>query len=350
MMNKDILENDMDNIVSHDLPWEKFFGKTVLITGANGFLPAYMLRTLLFLNRKYSDSTAIKVIALVRNYDNAKKQLADVIDDNNLSFLVQDVCDKLSIDGEVNFIIHAASQASPKFYGVDPVGTLKANVIGTLNLLELAREKKTEQFFYFSTGDVYGHFDSNVYYEEEKFGWIDPLNIHSCYGESKRMAENMCICYMHQYGIDVRIARIFHAYGPGVKLNDGRSFADFISNVINNQDIVLNSDGSAVRAFCYISDATKGFFTIMLKGEPGNAYNVGNENNCISIFNLANIIVDLVPEKKLSVKRKDFEHDEKYLQSPYSTVLPNCSKLKKLGWLPDISIKDGFLRTLNFYL
>lgn len=349
-MNESVINQDLENITSATLPWHTFFGKTVLITGANGFLPAYMLRTLLLLNHKNSDRTAIKVIALVRNYDNAKKQLKDIINDKHLSFIVQDVCDKISVDGEVDFIIHAASQASPKFYGIDPVGTLNANVTGTLNLLELAREKKTEQFFYFSSGDVYGHFDTSVNYEEEKFGWLNPLNVRSCYGESKRMAENMCICYMHQYGISVKIARIFHVYGPGMKLDDGRSFADFVSNVVHNQDIVLNSDGSAVRAFCYLSDATEGFFTIMLKGEPGNAYNVGNENNCVSIYDLAHLIVDLVPEKKLSVKRKDFEHDSNYLQSPYSFGAPNCNKLKALGWSPIVSIKNGFLRTINYYI
>jgi len=135
-----------------------------------------------------------------------------------------------------------------------------------------------------------------------------------------------------------------------MKLNDGRSFADFVSNVVNNEDIVLNSDGSAVRAFCYLTDATEGFFRIILNGKPGNAYNVGNENNCISIFELANLIVSIVPEKRLSVKRKDFKPNSEYLQSPYSFGAPNCSKLKNLNWKPSISIKDGFLRTINFYI
>ena len=152
-----------------------------------------------------------------------------------LKFLVQDVCEKIIIDSKIDFIIHAASQASPKFYGKDPVGTINANVIGTINLLELAKRNKVEKFLYFSSSEVYGNLnEEDIPTKEDKFGSIDPCNVRSCYSEGKRAGETICISWKHQYSIPVVIVRPFHTYGPGMDLNDGRVYADFIKNIVYN--------------------------------------------------------------------------------------------------------------------
>lgn len=350
-MNYSIIREDMQNIIDAPLDWTRFASKTVLITGANGFLPSYLLRTFLFLNQSILSRSPVRVLALVRNHQHAMDQFPDVKDDPHLKWMVQDVCSPLDVKEEVHFIFHAASQASPKFYGSDPVGTLKSNIIGTNNLLDLAVQKKVECFFYFSSGDVYGYLDDSrrELRRENKFGYLDPTDLRSCYGESKRMAENMCVSWMHQYQVPVNMARIFHVYGPGMKLNDGRSFADFVSCVVHNQDIVLNSDGSAVRAFCYLSDAVKGFFTIALNGKRGEAYNVGNENYCLSIYDLAQTIINLVPEKHLHIRMENAHVQTGYIKSPFSFGAPDCGKLRALGWEPTVSVQDGFRRTISYY-
>jgi len=223
------MESDLKYITEADLPWESFKNKTVLISGASGFLPSYMVETLLYLNetRQYG----IRILGLVRNFEKAKERFSHHKENKNLILIAQDVCDKIKIDENIDYIIHAASQATPRVFLNDPVGTIIPNVIGTNNLLNLAAEKKVEGFLFFSTTGVYGFMDEESYPAKENcFGYLDPMDLASCYIESKRMGENMCVAWMRQYGVPVKIIRPAITYGPGVKLDDGRSFADFISN------------------------------------------------------------------------------------------------------------------------
>src|SRR5690242_10606952 len=150
-----IIHEDVVRIVDNHLPWSRFSGRTVLISGANGFLPAYMVETFAYLNETDMQPKC-RIIALVRNREKAEKRFAHLIDRPEFSLLVQDVCAPISLDGELHIIIHAASQASPKYYGKDPVGTLSANSLGTHNLLSLGRHHGIEDFLFFSSGDVYG--------------------------------------------------------------------------------------------------------------------------------------------------------------------------------------------------
>jgi len=341
-MRNPIVEKDLKNIISSDLPWNRLEGKTVLISGAGGFLAAYMVKTLLILN--------CNVIGVVRNKEKAMAQFSDIADSGRLKLLVQDVCQPISIDGRIDYIIHAASQASPRYYGKDPVGTLSANVLGTDNLLRLARKKEVEGFLFFSSGEVYGEVDSNhTPVKEEYCGVVDTLDVRSCYAESKRIGENMCISWFHQYGVPARIARPFHTYGPGMYLDDGRVYADFICDIVNNRNIAMKSNGAASRAFCYLADATSGFFTVLLRGNSGEAYNVGNDKGEISIRKLADLLVGLFPEKKLSVKEQLQSDELGYLKSKLTRNCPDISKIGLLGWSPKTSIEEGFIRTIKSF-
>jgi len=344
-----IITEDIDNIIaSTSINWQELANKTVLITGANGFLPCYLVFTLLKLNDALSYN--INIIALVRNREKALKRFENEMGRDDFKLIVQDVCDPIDVSDKIHYIIHAASQASPKFYGSDPVGTINANVQGTLNLLKLAKENSVEKFLYFSSSEIYGNISADVdYIAETDSGYIDPTNVRSCYSESKRLGETMCIAWMHQYGVPVSIVRIFHSYGPGMDLYDGRVFADFIADIVNNRDILMKSDGTAVRAFCYLTDATKAFFLILLNGENGGAYNMGNPNCECSVINLAHKLVNLYPEKKLNVVEKEVEKAG-YIKSPVQRIVPYISKIKSLGWSPAISIEEGFSRTISSYI
>lgn len=345
--NKIILE-DLNQIINEPIEWSRFSGKTILISGANGFLPAYMIETLLFLLYKGIINNT-KILALVRNIKKAETRFSNYLANSELEFIVQDVCDPINIDRNIDFIIHAASQASPKFYGIDPVGTLSANTLGTINLLKLAQKNSIESFLYFSSSEVYGIVDeTKIPIKETDFGYIDPANVRSCYAESKRMGETICVSWLHQYGIPIKIVRPFHTYGPGMQLDDGRVYADFISDIVNNRNIVMKSDGLAKRSFCYLSDATIAFFKILLDGKEGEAYNVGNPDNEISIINLAYELVALFPEKGIQVLKKD-EQNKGYLKSSVTRNSPNLTKINNLGWTPKTDIKDGFFKTIVSY-
>lgn len=348
-MRNRIIEDDLTFIANSDLRWELLAGKTVLITGAAGFLTTYLVESLLHL--KEVRNISVNVLALARNRKKAWEKFGEHIAAEPLTLVVQDVCDPISFKGKIDFIVHAASQASPKYYGKDPVGTLLPNVLGTANLLKLAVDKNVKGFLFFSSGEVYGHVSSSqMPIREDLNGHIDPLDVRSCYAESKRMGETMCVSWMHQYGVPVKIARIFHTYGPGMSLNDGRVFADFVSDIVKGHDIVMNSDGSASRCFCYISDTIAALFAVLLKGEAGEAYNIGNDEAEITIIDLANLLGSLFPERQLRVIRRSTISKPGYLKSPFNRQTPDTKKIRKLGWSPRINLRDGFKRTVESFL
>jgi UDP-glucuronate decarboxylase len=348
MTGNKIIQEDLNTIIKAKVDWSLFSGKTVLITGANGFLPAYLVETLLFLCYK-GIIHDVKILALVRNIEKAEARFKYYLEDEHLEFLVQDVCEPLKTDKKIDFIIHAASQASPKYYGADPVGTLKANTLGTINMVELAVKHEVKSFLYYSSSEVYGALDdSKIPTTESDYGYLDPTNVRSCYAESKRMGETICISWLHQYGVPVKIIRPFHTYGPGMALDDGRVYADFISDIVNNRNIIMKSDGSARRAFCYLSDATIASFLILLNGKNGEAYNMGNSNCEISILELAQKLVELFPEKSLKVIKKENQVSN-YLKSSVSRNCPDLAKISELGWVPEVNIKAGFLKTILSY-
>ncbi|MDF2452063.1 MAG: NAD-dependent epimerase/dehydratase, partial [Bacteroidota bacterium] len=341
-----IIKEDILSIINRFNDWERFRNKTVLISGANGFLPAYLVETLLSLDSSFGT----KVIALVRARPKAEKRFNHWLGNEKLEIIEQDVCNDFVYPGPIDFIIHAASQASPKYYGTDPVGTLNANVLGTINLIKLAREKNVESFLYFSSGEVYGQVKAeDIPIKEDTFGYLNCANVRACYGESKRMGENICVSYFHQFGVKAKIVRPFHTYGPGMALDDGRVFADFVANIVNKQNIVLNSDGSAIRPFCYLTDATLGFLSVLLNGEDGQPYNIGNPDQEYSILELAHTLVNLYPEQKLEVIMNNKTENNSYLKSPIQRNSPNIDKAKKLNWTPIVTVKEGFKRTIESF-
>lgn len=335
-----IIKNDVKEITTESLDWGQLNNKTVLVTGASGFIPTYIVEVLLALKNT-------KVIALVRNAERASKKFSHHKDNNNLKFIVQDVSEPINTDEKIDIIIHAASQASPKYYGVDPVGTLNANVIGTSNLLKLAQKNNVEKFLFVSTCSVYGVVSESKI-DETYTGNVDILNVRSCYDESKRMGENMCISYAHQYKIPVVIVRLAHTYGPGVALDDGRVFGDFVKNIINNENIILNSDGKAERQFCYVSDMITALFLVLFKGENINAYNIAADKS-VSILEFANTLIGLYPEKGLKIKFAENVFKKGYIKSACLMSNFTNDKIKQLGWAQKISLEQGLRRMVESY-
>jgi UDP-glucuronate decarboxylase len=341
-----VVQEDLSAIVSAPLPWEEFSGATVLVTGAAGFLPAYMVETLLFLNRSVLAKPA-RIIALVRNADRARERFAEYLDREDLEIVVQNVSDPLTLHEPFDYVIHAASQASPVYYKTDPVGTLSANVMGTQHLLSAAQKYPTRGFLFFSSSEIYGAANSGPLAEYDG-GFLDPTVVRSCYGESKRMGETMCVAWAQQFGVPTRIVRPFHTYGPGMRLDDGRVFADFVRDILNGGPIVLQSEGTARRCFCYLADATLGFFTALLNGNSGEAYNVANPGGECSIAELADRLAAAYRNDGITVERR-VRADSAYVPSTAMSTIPNVDKLKSLGWKIDWSIEDGFRRTVESY-
>jgi UDP-glucuronate decarboxylase len=340
-----IVADDLKTISQANLPWQKFSGKTILITGANGFLPAYLVETLLYLNNRIVKKP-VRVIGLVRNYAKAYQRFTKYVEEGYLSLLTQDVSQPIELSESIHYIIHAASQASPKYYGTDPVGTLSANVLGTINVLRLAQQQSSlEGVLYFSSSEVYGELTpAQLPVRENQFGYLDPTRVRSCYAESKRMGENICASWVSQFGVRTIIVRPFHTYGPGMALDD-----DFVRDILQGHDLAMQSDGTARRAFCYLADATIGFFTALLLGVAGQAYNVGNPNQEYSILELAHVVAGLALTQPRQVIKFSPATDGSYLPSPVSRLTPDITKLMALGWLPTTTVANGFARTIDSY-
>jgi UDP-glucuronate decarboxylase len=343
-----IVEADLQAILAAESDWSALAGATLVVSGAAGFLPAYMVETVLALNERGKQKPT-KVIGLVRNLKRARERLRFYEGRADLQLIEHDVSQPPPEIKAADYIVHAASQASPKFYRPDPVGTIAANTAGTEHLLRLAHSRHAKRFLYFSTGEVYGPTPPRVPTAESDYGPLDCLNVRACYAESKRLGETLCVAWKEQFGVPATIVRPFHTYGPGMRLDDGRVFADFVHDVLEGRPIVLKSDGRATRAFCYLADATRGFFAVLLRGVAGQAYNIGNDSAECSIGGLADLLAGLFPEKNLSVVRQARKADDPYLPSALERSCPDITLARQLGWQPTTSLMEGFRRTVRSF-
>jgi nucleoside-diphosphate-sugar epimerase len=345
-----VIRADLDDIIGYELPWQCLQKKVVMITGGSGFLASYMVKSLICANDLYG--LGLEIICVVRSLRSVKQRLLPYIDHPHLKIIKHDISRSLPEDFPgADLIIHNASQASPRLYGVDPVGTLMANTAGTAYLLDHAVRHRSSHFLFFSTAEVYGDTGTPGHrLTENSYGYLDPLTVRSCYAESKRIGETMCAAWSHQHGVHTSIVRPFHTYGPGMALDDGRVFADFVGDVVSGRDIVIKSNGLATRSFCYIADATKGFLSVLLKGKTAEAYNIANPKTEISMRDLAHAIAGLFPEREVGVRFDVSASTNAYLQSPVPHATPSIEKVSQLGWTPTISISEGFARTVQSFL
>lgn len=307
----------------------------------------------LYLNKFYNYN--IKVIAIARNKLNFNKLFNDFIEDKNLVFIEMDV---INVDNDtfknfnIDYIIHTASPSRSDQFLKNPLQVIYPNVFATDRLLNLAYQKQVKSFLYFSTCDIYGKVDDG-HLIENKYGSLSPLDLRSVYGESKRMAETLCKAYYTQYNVPVKIARIAHTYAPTMNLrNDSRVFAEFVKNIVDGENIIMKSDGKAKRAFCYITDATIGYFKILLEGENGEAYNVANNKELMYISDLARLLINMYPERKLELvieKQSEIYLENKNISS-LNELYIDTEKLEKLNWKPNFTIKDGFKRVIDSFL
>lgn len=336
-----ILRQDAENILKNDLEWEKFKGTKVLITGAAGMVGSYVARTLVVLREQKGWN--IDVYALVRN---PAKLPADL--NGKVEIIKQSVTEPIGTDVAFDYVIHTASPASPLIMREDPVGTIAANTLGTFYTLDLAAKSKAKGYLFISSREIYGQpYEGQTEFTENAYGFVDPLSPRSCYPEGKKAAETMCASFSQQYGLNVKIARLAHTYGPGMSIDDGRVQADFIRDVVNHRNIVMKSEGKPVRTYTYISDAVAALFYILLKSED-MAYNISSPESTVSIRQLAETLVDTFADRNIKLVIDIPEKTADTGTAPFTLGILNSDKLQALGWKPQYSLKDGFLRTVNY--
>ena len=334
-------------------------GKNLLITGGAGFLGYYLVLAALHWNKSAGSSSRIRVTVYDNFVRGTPSWLTALQGDPSLTLVRQDMIQPLPADiGDFAYIIHAAGIASPMYYRKYPLQTIDANINGLRNLLDYSvrqaeRGKPVEGFLFYSSSEIYGDPAPEFIPTAEDYrGNVSCTGPRACYDESKRFGETICVTFARQHGVAVKMARPFNNYGPGLKITDGRVLPDFARDVLNGRDIVMYSDGSPKRTFCYSADAITGYYKVLVRGHPGEAYNIGVERPEISIAELA--------DKVITTARELFDYRGKLVrnasaESDYLVDNPNrrCPVIEKarshLGYDPGILVDDGLRRSLMWY-
>lgn len=328
---KDILQ-----IFTQELPWERLSGANILVTGATGLIGGCLVETLM-MNPKRD----YQVYASGRNVERARLRFKCFAGNQAFHFLKHDVMLPLENDVQFEYIIHAASDANPKFYATQPVEVMKANIEGVINLMEYGLKHGMKRMLYVSSGEVYGEGDGRVFTEDYS-GYVNCATPRACYPSSKRAAETLCVAYAAEYGADVVIARPCHIYGPHFTEQDNRVYAQFIRNVLRGEDIVMKSTGEQFRSWCYVVDCVSALLYLLLKGECGEAYNIADDKSNISIRELAETIA-AIGGKKVVIDLPD--EDERRGFNVVTKSVFSTEKLESIGWGAKTHMKEGLDHT-----
>ncbi|MDY5578095.1 MAG: NAD-dependent epimerase/dehydratase family protein [Lachnospiraceae bacterium] len=334
-------KEDLRRAISASIGIEKLNYKKILITGATGMIGSFLVDMLMQYNL---NGGTINVFAAGRNIERLETCF-DSIKTDYLHYVKYDLMKPIMFDFQVDYVIHTASNAHPMAFNSDPVGTIVGNVVGTYNLLKYADEYKVHRFCYISSGEVYGQGNVNLEsFEESYSGYLDINASRSSYPNSKRIAETLCSSYANQYGLETVIVRPCHTYGPGMTPDDSRANAQFIRNVLNDEDIVMKSEGSQMRSYCYIADCASGIITVLLNGNKGQAYNIANPDARTTIMGLAKIIAECSGKKVVYVKPDKVDLVNRTF---IEKQVLNSKKLESLGWKGEYSILEGISHTLT---
>ena len=333
-----VLEVDLKYIANYSLPYEEMKETTVLVTGATGLIGVSIVRALVAIGD-------IKVIAHVRNREKAEEIYGALLQ-KNVELYVDDITKEINVSEDIDYIFHCASITTSKTMIEKPVETICTSVEGTKNILELAKNKKSKSVIYVSSMEMYGAFNNlNHDVTEKDLGYVDNLKIRSNYPESKRLCENMCIAYMSEYNIPVKIARLAQTFGAGILPGENRVFAQFAKSAIKGEDIVLHTKGMSEGNYCYTRDCITGLLTILLKGKNGEAYNVSNPESHITIADMAYMVADKIAEGRIKVVF-DIPSENKFGYAADTKMKLNSSKLQALGWKPEIGLEEAYKRMI----
>ena len=310
--------------------WELLNNKVIMISGGTGFIGSFIIDVIRYRNKRYSSN--IKVISLSRRGG---------ISDTTVENIQVDITCPIEYSSNIDYILHLASNTHPKQYAEDPVGTITTNVLGCNHLLMLAKEKKISRFLLTSSVEIYGK-GTEIPMDEEYCGYINCNNARSGYNEAKRTCEALCQSYMQQYGVEsviVRLARIFGAD----KKKDTKAMSQFMEKAVAGEDIVLKSKGNQRYSYCYVADAVSGIFKALLDGTAGQAYNVSDDDEGITLGGYAEFIASLAGKSVVY----QIENNASVSKATYALL--NCNKIKEIGWKPNFSVCNGLKRSYDVY-
>jgi UDP-glucuronate decarboxylase len=345
-MSQFLLQSDIDEIVAriHELK-DEFAGKKILLTGGRGFLGRYFMSVFNQLNETFNKSNPSKLIVL-DNLISSGVEGEKIPSFKNIEYIKHNVIEPFHYKEKFDFIIHAAGIASPFYYRAHPLETLDVAINGTRNMLDLANKDKAKIVF-FSSSEIYCDPDpKHVPMQESYRGNVSCQGPRACYDESKRVGETLCYIYHNMHGTHTNTIRPFNVYGPGMQELDYRVMPNFASCIKGKKSLKIYGSGNQTRTFCYITDAIVGFISVIAKGVPGEAYNIGNPSPEISMAQLVNEIEKVIGNK---LSKDLIEYPDSYPADEPNRRAPDIKKAKiQLNYNPEISLHEGLKRFLNW--
>lgn len=345
-----VIEEDVRRIVEDVGPALKpLEGTTLVVTGGNGFLLSYLLDSAAYANDHLLHKP-VKVVCLDNSVTGRAARTEHLARRPEFRFVSHDVSKPLDLEGPADWIVHGASIASPTFYRQKPLETIDVNVNGTWRMLDLAVAKKAKGFVFLSTSEIYGDPPADKIPTHEDYrGNVSATGPRACYDESKRLGETLTQTYTTHKGVTTKTIRPFNVYGPGQPLGDKRIIPDLMAAGLAGGPIVLHGDGRATRSFCYVSDAIRAMWHILLHGPPGSIYNVGNDEVEISMGDLSRRFARIAGLPESAVHHKP-SADQHYLTDNPQRRAPDLTRLRKaFPWTPQVGLEEGLRRTLEHY-
>lgn len=344
---KNVLHEDFQKILMLDFPFETFKNKTFYVTGATGLVGSVFVKFLLFLNQ--AQSLNIKIVAAIRNPAKAAKIYADVDGAETIVFdQVNLGVQTINYQEKVDYIIHAAAVTTSKILVEKPVEAMWTAINGTEDLLQLALKNNVDGMVYVSSMEIYGRRESKGLTTETELGQVDLSEVRSGYPESKRICELMCTAYAQEYGVNVISARLAQTFGAGVLPGENRVFAQFARSAVAGEDIVLHTQGKSEGNYIYTTEVVSAFLYLLLRGKRGEAYNVANPANHYTIREMAQIVADNFSNGQSKVVIDIPEDTTKLGYAPDTKLWLDNTKLKSLGWHPQVEIVEMYEKLIEW--
>lgn len=343
-----VLQEDLEALSGRTLEFDRLRGASVMITGATGLVGSMAVKALACCNRRHK--LGMTILPLVRNEEKAGKVFGNLLDREDIKLVKGDVLAPLDLEEEVDYIIHGASVTASKTFVTKPVETILTAIRGTEHLLRLAKDKKVKGMVYISSMEAFGITDPKLEsVKEEDLGYIDVMNVRSCYSESKRMCEALCASYAYEYQVPVKVVRLAQTFGAGVSKEEGRVFAQFAKSAMAGTDIVLHTKGESTGNYCYTADAVAGILTVLLSGNTGEVYTAANPATTIKIKDMALMVAEKLAGGRIKVVFDIPKDAYVYGYAPDVAMHLNADKLMALGWKPMYDLPEMYERLVRSF-